>query len=152
MLVWCSIFVASPRLRIKCVFAARVHYCSLRNHRTHHAVVTIPGISVVGVSPCAAGAVHRTSQAGSGAYLLSWPKGVGGSFTKGKSGRQVKLTSNIYLLVRLKIMEILICVLGLQSYECVYFVAAWSKLLACGCSPLETLGSNPAGGMDICLL
>ena len=27
-----------------------------------------------------------------------------------------------------------------------------SRRVACGCSPAEILGSNPTGGMDICLL
>ena len=31
-------------------------------------------------------------------------------------------------------------------------VAAWSKASVCGLSPAEIMGSNPTGGMDICLL
>ena len=31
-------------------------------------------------------------------------------------------------------------------------VAARSKALVCGRSPAEILGSNPTGGMDVCLL
>ena len=31
-------------------------------------------------------------------------------------------------------------------------VAARSKALVCGRSPAEIVGSNPAGGMDVCLL
>jgi len=67
----------------------------MRNLRTRHDVVTIPGITVNVVIRCAAGVGHRTSQDGSEAYLLSWSKATGGSFTKGKSGRQVKLTSEV---------------------------------------------------------
>ena len=78
----------------------------MRNLRTRHAVLTITGIIVKRVIRCAVGVGHRTSQAGSESYLLSCSKGTGGSFTKGKSGRQVKLTSGIYLLMRLKIMEL----------------------------------------------
>ena len=29
-------------------------------------------------------------------------------------------------------------------------VAEWSKAWVCGCSPADIVGSNPAGGMDIC--
>jgi hypothetical protein len=29
-------------------------------------------------------------------------------------------------------------------------VAAWSKVYACCRSPAEIVGSNPAGGMDVC--
>jgi len=31
-------------------------------------------------------------------------------------------------------------------------VAARSKVKVCGLSPAETVGSNPTGGMDVCLL
>ena len=31
-------------------------------------------------------------------------------------------------------------------------VAAQSKEWVCGLSPVEIVGSNPAGGMDVCLL
>ena len=31
-------------------------------------------------------------------------------------------------------------------------VAARSKALVCGRSPAEIVGSNPTGGMDVCLL
>ena len=31
-------------------------------------------------------------------------------------------------------------------------VAAWSKAWVCGRSPAEIVGSNPTGGMDVCLL
>jgi hypothetical protein len=54
--------------------------------------------------PCAARVGHRTSQAGSESYLLSWLKGAGDSLYLGKSGRRVKLTSDIHLLMRLKIV------------------------------------------------
>jgi len=31
-------------------------------------------------------------------------------------------------------------------------VSAPSKVWVCGCSPPEIVGSNPSGGMDVCLL
>jgi len=31
-------------------------------------------------------------------------------------------------------------------------VAVQSQAWVCGCSPAEIVGSNPAGGMDVCLL
>jgi hypothetical protein len=31
-------------------------------------------------------------------------------------------------------------------------VAAWFKAWVCGRSPTEVVGSNPTGGMDVCLL
>jgi len=34
----------------------------------------------------------------------------------------------------------------------IFLVSARSKALVYGCSPAEMAGSNPAGGMDVCLL
>jgi hypothetical protein len=67
----------------------------MRNVTTRHDVVTLSGIIVNVVIRCAVGVEHRTSQDGSEAYLLSWSKVTEGSFTKGKSGRQVKLRSDV---------------------------------------------------------
>ena len=48
--------------------------------------------------------------------------------------------------------EMITCILCAAHLKLPAPVAVRSKAYACGRSPAETVGSNPTGGMDICLL